>query len=332
MENGDKIQQNVVNASISAATGQNRNGVSKISLTADTESSESSLSQALTADTESSCVDPWLSSLSSPSTPGSSMVGQPRPDATDDLLQPPTMDSANAVLAPTVPPCRCFHCRFGQTSHGLCAPCLPSAAWSDAIDCAVCGCILGKRHLRPRHHCRVCMASVCASCSPSRIKVKGKVECVCTSCVRQPLNNLWGSKASHEHLGHLTLRWLLWPSDAPTEYLLSWTEGWGWSEALDCHCCGGALGKRRFNPRHHCRICTESVCGTCSPSQIMCEGKKSLQRICRRCVGHLYQPRSSEQESLAINTKKTAKTFAFSERAQETTGMATRSLTTRSTR
>lgn len=62
-----------------------------------------------------------------------------------------------------------------------------------------------------------------------------------------------------------------------------------WSEAVACAVCGTSLGKRRLNPRHHCRLCGSSVCSSCSPSSIKLEGEKSLQRVCTPCVGSAIQ-------------------------------------------
>merc|ERR1719195_34729 len=58
----------------------------------------------------------------------------------------------------------------------------------------------------------------------------------------------------------------------------------GWTEAASCAVCNAELGKRKLNPRHHCRICGKSVCSSCSPSTIKFEGEKSLQRACTPCV------------------------------------------------
>lgn len=60
-----------------------------------------------------------------------------------------------------------------------------------------------------------------------------------------------------------------------------------WAEAELCAVCGVALGKRRGRPRHHCRICGNSVCAGCSPSSVQLElpgGERSLQRACNPCV------------------------------------------------
>jgi len=52
----------------------------------------------------------------------------------------------------------------------------------------------------------------------------------------------------------------------------------------NCGVCGAQLGKRRLNPRHHCRICGRCVCGSCSPSSVQIQGKEGLQRVCTPCV------------------------------------------------
>lgn len=58
----------------------------------------------------------------------------------------------------------------------------------------------------------------------------------------------------------------------------------GWAEASECSVCGAEVSKRKFNPRHHCRICGNTVCGACSPSTVKLEGEKALQRACTPCV------------------------------------------------
>lgn len=52
----------------------------------------------------------------------------------------------------------------------------------------------------------------------------------------------------------------------------------------NCSICGAQLGKRRLNPRHHCRICRRCVCGACSPSSVQMQGIQGLQRVCTPCV------------------------------------------------
>lgn len=57
--------------------------------------------------------------------------------------------------------------------------------FQNAEACAVCSAWLGKRWMRPRHHCRMCNLSVCAACSPSMIVTKGDagLQRVCNPCV-----------------------------------------------------------------------------------------------------------------------------------------------------
>eukprot|EP00929_Paragymnodinium_shiwhaense_P033961 TRINITY_DN18541_c0_g1_i1.p1 TRINITY_DN18541_c0_g1~~TRINITY_DN18541_c0_g1_i1.p1 ORF type:complete len:246 (-),score=37.61 TRINITY_DN18541_c0_g1_i1:365-1102(-) len=57
-----------------------------------------------------------------------------------------------------------------------------------------------------------------------------------------------------------------------------------WSEDTQCQICGTALGKRRLKPRHHCRICGQSVCSACSPNSIQLDDKKGMQRACTPCI------------------------------------------------
>ncbi|CAK9021413.1 unnamed protein product [Durusdinium trenchii] len=55
-----------------------------------------------------------------------------------------------------------------------------------------------------------------------------------------------------------------------------------------CAVCSAALGKRWMRPRHHCRVCSQSVCASCSPStiQLMSEG---LQRTCKTCIEQMLE-------------------------------------------
>lgn len=41
----------------------------------------------------------------------------------------------------------------------------PLTAWDKSSICKCCGSKLGKRYLRPRHHCRLCCSSICSKCS-----------------------------------------------------------------------------------------------------------------------------------------------------------------------
>lgn len=52
-------------------------------------------------------------------------------------------------------------------------------------ECCVCQAKLGKRHMNPRHHCRVCGMCVCNACSPNTIMLAGskKPDRVCTPCI-----------------------------------------------------------------------------------------------------------------------------------------------------
>jgi len=76
---------------------------------------------------------------------------------------------------------------------------MPSASWmpganasdkmswdDDSRNCTVCNCLLGKRYLRMRHHCRICGRCVCSKCSPKSIvlaHMEGPQR-ACTPCVQ----------------------------------------------------------------------------------------------------------------------------------------------------
>eukprot|EP00927_Polykrikos_kofoidii_P067352 TRINITY_DN62855_c0_g1_i1.p1 TRINITY_DN62855_c0_g1~~TRINITY_DN62855_c0_g1_i1.p1 ORF type:complete len:277 (+),score=50.67 TRINITY_DN62855_c0_g1_i1:62-892(+) len=66
--------------------------------------------------------------------------------------------------------------------------------------------------------------------------------------------------------------------------MLEKDEGVTWSDKTECYHCHAALGKRHFNPKHHCRLCGNSVCSTCSPSTIQFDGDKEAKRACITCV------------------------------------------------
>ncbi|CAJ1459158.1 unnamed protein product, partial [Effrenium voratum] len=51
-----------------------------------------------------------------------------------------------------------------------------------------------------------------------------------------------------------------------------------------CWMCFSALGKRRLNLRHHCRICERPVCAACSPCRVPVVGQEGLQRVCTTCA------------------------------------------------
>lgn len=58
----------------------------------------------------------------------------------------------------------------------------------------------------------------------------------------------------------------------------------GLKAAPCCNVCGSALGWRLMNPGHFCRFCRNTVCTTCSSSDIYLEGHKRPQRACDMCV------------------------------------------------
>ncbi|CAE7213034.1 unnamed protein product, partial [Symbiodinium sp. CCMP2456] len=56
----------------------------------------------------------------------------------------------------------------------------------DAENCSICSALLGRRRLRPRHHCRICGRCVCASCSPNLALMPGsgrELQRACTPCM-----------------------------------------------------------------------------------------------------------------------------------------------------
>jgi len=76
------------------------------------------------------------------------------------------------------------------------------STWTEDSACAVCGLELGKRKLRPRHHCRICWRSVCSNCSPSSVQLVGEkvLQRVCNPCVL----NVQGGPVLRERLDNLS--------------------------------------------------------------------------------------------------------------------------------
>jgi hypothetical protein len=73
---------------------------------------------------------------------------------------------------------------------------LPSAWQPNTPTCSMCNAELGKRHFRPRHHCRICGKCVCAACAPNFIalsNMKGPQR-ACTLCVS--VNRTMASQAN----------------------------------------------------------------------------------------------------------------------------------------
>lgn len=80
-------------------------------------------------------------------------------------------------------------CSIRSSSVHSLSSSLTSSSWQpDADECNVCQARLGKRFLRPRHHCRACGECVCAKCSPNRVELDGKMSRVCTPCVTRALS------------------------------------------------------------------------------------------------------------------------------------------------
>jgi chromosome segregation ATPase len=55
-----------------------------------------------------------------------------------------------------------------------------------------------------------------------------------------------------------------------------------WEASQVCSVCRTLVGKRFMNPRHHCRVCTRTVCRSCSASSVNVAGTR--QRVCDPCV------------------------------------------------
>merc|ERR1719401_1204405 len=73
--------------------------------------------------------------------------------------------------------------------------------------------------------------------------------------------------------------------------------------ASTCFRCKKELGKRKMNPRHHCRICNKSVCGNCSPNQVQLACEQGLQRVCTQCVAIVERSPALLSRSLQLLEK-----------------------------
>lgn len=110
-------------------------------------------------------------------------------DCVDDDLDDAEDDSSAAQMEHTDSPMTASvsesYSTSGSVSPRFIAP--PGNAWREDSVCVVCRLELGKRKLRPRHHCRICWGSVCANCSPSRVPLVGEKlpQRVCNPCVLQ---------------------------------------------------------------------------------------------------------------------------------------------------
>eukprot|EP00933_Yihiella_yeosuensis_P047929 TRINITY_DN4391_c1_g1_i7.p1 TRINITY_DN4391_c1_g1~~TRINITY_DN4391_c1_g1_i7.p1 ORF type:complete len:312 (-),score=29.63 TRINITY_DN4391_c1_g1_i7:333-1268(-) len=234
--------------------------------------------------------------------------------------------------------------------------------------CGVCFCALGKRHLNPRHHCRLCAKAVCSQCSPCVVSIPGQIgvhraciPCASRAAAAQAIE--WRLVQLLGRLKVLTGQQQSRKADDLESLLPQCEEAVGFLEAdfhahreteqrlkemeatlqqqqsqlrqqkellqrmnLDsnssvhsnlsvsavsrsvsrittypsssfvearnrngewpgsCTICGSLLGKRRLNPRHHCRVCGKLVCGSCSPNWVKLSDQRRVVRACTPCV------------------------------------------------
>uniref|UniRef100_A0A7S1A1Y3 FYVE-type domain-containing protein n=1 Tax=Noctiluca scintillans TaxID=2966 RepID=A0A7S1A1Y3_NOCSC len=80
----------------------------------------------------------------------------------------------------------------------------------------------------------------------------------------------------------------LWAHPVPQD-IVDFEEPANWAELTCCAICDTNLGKRRLKPRHHCRVCGNTVCDKCSKSSVTLDGKVGLQRACNHCAGSLWK-------------------------------------------
>lgn len=65
------------------------------------------------------------------------------------------------------------------------------------------------------------------------------------------------------------------------------SEAWQ-EDAKKCAICSAKLGKRRLNPRHHCRACGRCVCSKCSPNMVNFNGGQKMLRVCTPCISTAF--------------------------------------------
>lgn len=63
----------------------------------------------------------------------------------------------------------------------------------------------------------------------------------------------------------------------------------------NCGICNAALGKRRFRPRHHCRVCGKCVCAKCASNFVRLPHAQGTHRACNLCVGIVHKSESGER-------------------------------------
>jgi len=78
------------------------------------------------------------------------------------------------------------------------------------------------------------------------------------------------------------------------------TEDWD-EDTRSCAVCGTIIGKRRFKPRHHCRLCGKCVCSACSPNTMQLEAEKKPQRICTPCISGTKQAAALARRLALVN-------------------------------
>lgn len=79
----------------------------------------------------------------------------------------------------------------------------------------------------------------------------------------------------------------------------------------NCQVCGGKLGKRRMNPRHHCRACGKCVCSNCSPSVVQLTGSKTMMRVCTPCVSGAFPAARNSSMTTPSELSRSAVSSAF---------------------
>mmetsp|Transcript_10185 Transcript_10185/g.16705 ORF Transcript_10185/g.16705 Transcript_10185/m.16705 type:complete len:380 (-) Transcript_10185:259-1398(-) len=107
------------------------------------------------------------------------------------------------------------------------------------------------------------------------------------------LSSLSLSAISEDDFSYLTDK----ASDKTSAYS---EDGWQ-EEALNCWVCD-----RRFSAvsrRHHCRICSRSVCAKCSPNHVTLDGFDKVQRACTPCASYVQTGAMAKKRLAALSQR-----------------------------
>eukprot|EP00747_Dinoflagellata_sp_TGD_P169327 gnl/TRDRNA2_/TRDRNA2_198064_c0_seq1.p1 gnl/TRDRNA2_/TRDRNA2_198064_c0~~gnl/TRDRNA2_/TRDRNA2_198064_c0_seq1.p1 ORF type:complete len:606 (-),score=80.26 gnl/TRDRNA2_/TRDRNA2_198064_c0_seq1:100-1875(-) len=180
------------------------------------------------------------------------------------------------------------------------------ARWEeDTNSCGVCGQSIGRRHMRRRHHCRLCGRCVCSGCSPDVMPLPShrSPQRVCVPCGR--------AGAAVQHFEEPPdFPGLAAVEESPPPASLPNAHGGGVSfrssgvsdgnQSPRCVVCDSKFGNGRHKQKEHaCGICSRAVCSVCCPSLIQLDGESALLRACEPCVNMVITGTQAMKDRLA---------------------------------